>query len=205
LADPCGTFLDICANVGTTTLAALASGTFARVEAFEPEAENVALLRLAVELNGLRERVGVHPFGLSDRDGEETLLINPTNRGDHRIGGGDGPRVPLRSLDSLAADGDLDLGAVTLAWLDVQGHEAAVLDGAACLAEHRIPCVMELMPTALGGDTPAALEAVASRRYDGIIDLGGDDGTIAPSSRLRSIEDRVRMSGRSYTDVLLLP
>jgi FkbM family methyltransferase len=73
--------LDCGANVGMYTIwAAMTQG--ARVYAFEPEAQNYALLNRNIMMNGLAERVSAYCVGLSDKSGLSALHI-----ADLRIGG----------------------------------------------------------------------------------------------------------------------
>ena len=73
--------LDCGANVGMYTIWAAATRK-ARVYAFEPEAQNYALLNRNVLLNGLGERVTAYCMGLSDVSGLSVLHM-----ADMRVGG----------------------------------------------------------------------------------------------------------------------
>lgn len=74
-------FVDCGANVGMYTIWAAATRRV-RVYAFEPEAQNYALLTRNIVLNGLGDLVSAYCMGLSDRPGLSTLYITDT-----RIGG----------------------------------------------------------------------------------------------------------------------
>lgn len=118
--------IDVGANLGdyTYALARLAP----RVEAFEPLPRCAAVIE-AARLPGVR----VHRVALSDREGRRTLHV-PVREGHADTGrasfldpGGttEHTRVPVRTLDSYGFD---DVGLIKI---DVEGHESAVLAGAA--------------------------------------------------------------------------
>ena len=74
-------FVDCGANVGMYTIWAAATRR-ARVYAFEPEAQNYALLNRNIILNGLSETVFAYCVGLSDESGLSALHMT-----DLRVGG----------------------------------------------------------------------------------------------------------------------
>ena len=130
------TILDIGANIGTSTVDFIRRGA-GQVIAFEPDPGNFDLLRH----NTLGMPVEAHQLALSSEPGELEFARNPSNFGDHRVIRSDAERaqaaeivkVPARTLDSFA----LDLSAVALVWMDVQGHEARVLAGASSCSPPR--------------------------------------------------------------------
>ena len=139
-------FLDIGANIGTSVVEAMVSLGCSGGLALEPHPGNFKLLRHNLLENGLDGKVEALEMAVSEADGTATLEVAKVNMGDHRVRVGDasggrmaeGERetidVPMRSLDSLVADGTVSLGDAALAWVDTQGHEAQVLAGATCLA-----------------------------------------------------------------------
>jgi len=72
--------IDVGANVGMYSIWA-ASMRGARVFAFEPEAENYALLNRNIHLNRLEDRVSAYCMGLLDFDGFSVLHLSDTTRG----------------------------------------------------------------------------------------------------------------------------
>ncbi|MBU0614426.1 FkbM family methyltransferase, partial [Patescibacteria group bacterium] len=114
---------DIGANVGYyTALAAKACGSSGRVFAIEPDPENFSFLVKTVDLNGAKN-VRKLQYGLADMEGEGSLFLCSTNRGDHRIYDADGGRdcisVPLTTMDSII---DREkLSHVDVMKIDIQG------------------------------------------------------------------------------------
>lgn len=217
--DPSGTcFVDVGANIGTSTVDALMRFGFSRAVCFEPDATNVRLLRMNLVLNDLDERATVHAVAVSDRDGEGSLRLSSTNWGDHRftaVPGGPGPDqlqaepadvlVPCRTLDHFVATGALDPASVGLLWIDAQGHEPQVLGGAARLLAAGVPAVVEYCPWLLR-DSITALDEVIQRTYRTVVVLSeagrGADPRITPAD-LGGLARRYQRRG--YADLLLLP
>ena len=130
-----GTFVDIGANIGLMSLA-VGRREHVRLECFEPEPTNLALLRENFAKAGLGERATVHPVALSDEDAELRFELSDHNRGDHRIrrdpdGAGDAEareiRVPGRRLDGLLDPARLEHPLVVKC--DAQGAELAIWAG----------------------------------------------------------------------------
>lgn len=156
-------FLDIGANIGTSIIEAAVSLGCAGGWALEPHPENFRLLRHNLLENDLDDRVEALEVAVTEADGRAVLEIARVNMGDHRVrvgaGGGTPSRmaederetidVPARSVDSLVADGKIDLADTGLAWIDTQGHEAHVLAGATSLARASVPAYVEYWPYAL--------------------------------------------------------
>jgi FkbM family methyltransferase len=215
-----GTLLEVGANIGTTTVVALAEEGFGAAICFEPLPENHDLLLRNLAENGLGERARVFRRVLSDRSGDVEFEVSPTNSGDGRVrvgsanGGGSDAfgesgratvTVPAVPLDELVGAGEVDLGGVALAWLDVQGHEGHVLRGARTLVGSDVPVVVELWPYGLrrAGGVDALAELVRAN-YSGIVDLSEPSG---PPRSAGEIDDLIAVYGREpdlSTDLLLL-
>lgn len=150
---PGDTILEVGANVGTETVSfADLVGPGGRVMAFEPDACNAEALRRLVALNGQRH-VEVIEAAVSDVDGEvwfeETPLRAASGIG-RVVGEGMSTHAkPVRCvrLDTLPGS---DGGKVAAVFMDVEGHEVAVLRGAKeLLRVHRPVLVLEASPALL--------------------------------------------------------
>jgi FkbM family methyltransferase len=154
LLRPEDTFADIGANVGTyTVLAAGAVGC--RSESFEPVPASYHQLQQQVALNGIEQRVNTHQAAVGASAGQ---LRFSTDRGPmNQVVGSDytgqAEVVPVLAIDQLPC-----LGNACCWKLDVEGHEPAVLAGAArtlaeappaaILCEDRSPAVQHTLSAA---------------------------------------------------------
>jgi FkbM family methyltransferase len=196
--------LEVGANVGTETVSFVVQHGASSVIAIEPDPINADSLRINVALNKLQDRVTVLELAASSVDGSVTLELSATNFADHRVlADGVTPQseqiieVPARTLDSLP---EIAPDEIALIWLDVQGHEGQVLDGASALLEAGIPIVTEYWPYGLERSHGRELlhRLIASWR---IIDLSTPhprETTVAALAKLPS-------SFFTSTDLLLLP
>jgi FkbM family methyltransferase len=132
--------IDVGANLGEWTVPfARKVGPAGRVLAIEPAPRNAVALESTLAANALRHAEIVR-CAVGDNDGIAQFAVPVvtsarTDTGTARIGptcaGHDALHVPLRSLDSLAAEHDLP--RLDLIKIDVEGHERKVLDGAAAI------------------------------------------------------------------------
>jgi FkbM family methyltransferase len=198
--DPRGVFVDVGANIGTTTLPALSH--FGRAIALEPEPRNAALLRANVALNHLEDRVTVHEAACSSASGQVVLRLSPTKSGGHEIRrpktGEEGLEVPAVTLDEVVAGEGLRPDEVGLVWMDVGGHEADVLHGATSLIEAGVPLVAEIRAR-----TAPDIQRLLAERYGQAVDLRSE--VELPLEELADHLARLAaQGGRKFSDILLL-
>ncbi len=146
------TVFDIGANIGYyTLLAAKLVGKEGKVIAFEPEPSNFELLRKNVRLNGYTH-VTLEPYAVSKETGKIRLFLNDRNKGDHRIYDSGEARKSIEiqtvSLDDYCHDHP---GRVDFIKMDIQGAEAAALQGMGGVLKHNpsIKLVSEFWPQGL--------------------------------------------------------
>jgi FkbM family methyltransferase len=177
LLRPGVTAIDVGANNGLYTHAFARTG--ARVEAFEPQSACLHILR---SYERGRRNVRVHDVALGDREGEAVLHVPRQNgvsvSGHARIGGVDGDAerqaVAVRTLDSF---GFPDVAVIKV---DVEGHEAAVLRGAAeTIRRWRPMLIVEIEQRHLAAPIASAFEQVLSLGYDGSFLDAGETKPIA--------------------------
>jgi FkbM family methyltransferase len=240
-------FVDIGANIGTATVAALRSHNFGSAVSCEPEAENYGLLRANLALNDLEGRARALQVAASDRSGQADLVVLPDRSGNGWIAtdrekirdaeerrarkiaqnpakeetrrGGRRPKidfvkVKLETLDRLVDDRTIEAERVGMLWVDVEGHEGQVLEGATKLTERGVPIVFEFHPENLDrrGDR-RLIHKLAERSYTHFVDVRRRPADRAqpryqlrPATELAQLADRFLdpSSPASFTDVLML-
>ena len=213
------TFVDIGANLGTSTLPALIRFGARDALAVEPEPHNFELLRCNVIANGLEDRVRTVCAAASDTTGTGQLGLSRWNSGDHRVWiqhesvppdqstGRETINVDVRTLDDLLDEQNIDLSQIGVVWMDCQGHEGQVLKGAERLMASTVPVITEYWPYGLrlaGG--LELFHTLVARSYDLVIDVrklaSGEAESHMPASEVRSLVGRY--TGREFTDLILL-
>lgn len=123
-------YVDVGANIGYYTLvAAQRVGPRGKVIAYEPDADNFALLQSNVLLNNLPQ-VQIFPYALYDKDTEGQLFLSHDNFGDHRIYGA-GEQRKSRRIELVHGDPHLRQQTEKIDFLkiDTQGSEFFVVKG----------------------------------------------------------------------------
>jgi FkbM family methyltransferase len=206
-------FVDVGANVGTTTAPAVTQFGASRVLAIEPSPENFAFLRCNAILNGIEDRVTCVQVAVSTTTGTLTLELSDINLGDNRVRAAVQPgdyreerwatiTVPAAPLDAIITDADVDPSTIGLVWVDTQGHEGQVLASAPTLLARRIPFVIEYWPYGLRrSDGLGLLHSIISDSFSTVVDARR--GERLPAGTVAALADYY--TGRSYTDLLLVP
>jgi FkbM family methyltransferase len=198
-------FVEVGANMGTTTVMALRRHGFATAVALEPSPQNIWLCRLNLVANGLEERVTLLPYAASNRAEEMTLVIGGGNRGGHRVmsAGSDHPAqagsVRSVTLDGLVDDGTIDPARVGLVWCDAAGHDAYAVLGGARLVEARVPLIVNVSG-GIQGETRDAFVDLLTPHYAEIVELRKAQRTL-PIDALADLVAGYQHKG----DVLLVP
>jgi FkbM family methyltransferase len=141
-------FVDVGANIGSSTIHALRRHGFARAVALEPSPENFQTLAVNIAANRLADRVDALQAAASDSEGRATLDLT-WDTGMHRLAAAevaDTAEVETVTLDGLVERGVIDPARVGLVWIDAQGNEPAVLGGATKLLEAGTPLVVSIKP-----------------------------------------------------------
>ena len=152
-----GVFLDIGANIGTTTVhVAKNMGAGLRVIAFEPDPLNFRLLTENCSRNGCGNTTLCNT-ALSNRSGIMEMQVFDYNRGKCKLLAEGVPaekgkklqteKVPVCSLDGYLLEHQIPQGDISYIWIDVEGHEACVIDGMmGLLKTQHPPLLMEFTP-----------------------------------------------------------
>ena len=159
-----GLCLDIGANIGNHTLAF--AQHFDQVIAFEPHPRTYEVLKLNAALASNVTTVNV---GLSSAAGQVNIIEDKLNIGASSVERALDPQgqtisFDLARLDDLPeAKGELKIGFVKL---DIEGHEAEALRGAAAtIARHKPVIMIEVLPHGIEGGDAAALKVLREMGY----------------------------------------
>ena len=212
-----GFLLDIGANVGTVCIPLVAEGRFAGALAVEPEAANHRQLLRNLERNGVAGVVRAFNCAISSTTGTATLELS-RNSGDHRVrmAGTSAPNryhedrrpltgVPVYRLDDLLDSVAVAASDVALIWMDVQGHESHVLEGAQKTLEAGMPVVAEFWPYGLArtGVSVERFTRLMQECFDTFWDLGEDVPVSRPTADIGRMYE-AHEHFRSFTDLLLM-
>ena len=214
------TFVDIGANIGTSTVPALTVFGAADAVSIEPDVDNYKLLRCNLIANDVEDRARTVRAALSDTSGSGVLELGGDSWGDHRVRTRphvpDGlfqesrrptVTVPLTRFDDVVRDLPIELDRIGMVWMDVQGHEGHVLAGASSLLASDIPVAIEYWPYGLerAGGLDLIHELIAAN-YRTVVDVrasvDGRGPVELPATDLHALAERNR--GEVYTDLLLL-
>lgn len=205
-----GVLLEVGGNIGSTTVAACASGLFDDIITFEPEPMNVRMVKANLALNGFLNRVEVVEMAVSDKSGMSRMGLSPINFGDHRLYSGEQTTeremidVPVTTLDEFLEPSKERLEKISMIWVDTQGHEGFVLAGAQSVLKNRkTPWIVEFWPEGMKQSKCYDMFVSNVRMYFRfIIDIR--TGRRHPVEDFAAVEsDRPRFE--EFTDLILLP
>jgi len=131
--DTKGVFLDVGANVGTTSLPATKNTRVSEVIAIEPSSDNFSLLQCNVFLNKLQGKIQAVNAAVSNKKGFSDLVVSPISPGDNRVRSGSPEDAKVEKIVTITIDSlikDRDANEIAFMWVDVQGYEYYVLSGA---------------------------------------------------------------------------
>ena len=210
--------IDVGANIGSVCIALVREGIFTQALAVEPAPDTFRHLVKNVARNKLDGVIRCVNVALSATSGTAELEL-ANNSGDHRVRVArplaaeqyfEHKRplvgVPLRRLDDVLDENGIDRRDVGLLWMDVQGHERHVLEGAPELLASQVPVVIELWPYGLrrAGVEPEAFVEYLRTRFTSYYDLGHETPHAQSTAELSRLLGQLSHF-KSYADVLLRP
>lgn len=205
-------FVDVGANIGTTTIPAVTMYGASRALALEPADLNVRYLRCNLIFNDLEAVVTVVKAAASSEPGTSVLEHNPGSIGDYSLrpagerrgsrGEAQWPTEPVcvTTVDAAATANDVKPARVGMLWVDTQGHDPAVLEGAKSFFGS-VPIVVEYWPYGLRRQ--GLLDRFHQQLFDGaveLVDLGTGQEVRTPESLVSSYSSEM-----VHTNLLLLP
>jgi FkbM family methyltransferase len=157
-------FVDVGANIGTTTVTALRRHSFGSALSIEPAEQVARALRMNLAANDVEHRARVIEAAVGRR--EEVLALRAkrsigASKIDRTSRPGSIP-VSVVTLNGLVERGVIDVERVGLVWVDTTGHESEMLLGASSLISAGVPLVVRFRRrNAYGATRREAVEALA--------------------------------------------
>lgn len=179
-----GSYLDIGANIGLTTIPVAQKFPTLVVNAFEPDPTNFRYLQYNVAANCPKSNVMLSMAAVVDYTGTIDFELDLDNQGDHRIhhSSGDGlyheSSRPIVKVRSISLDDMFDTKAMTrpiVIKIDTQGAEARIFAGGARTIANADMVSFEFMPYLLdraGGDFQVLLKVIKDNFAEGAITTG---------------------------------
>ena len=163
----CELFLDIGANIGLYSVRVGRAGLAQRLVAFEPDPRNVHQLGANLRINGLTGRVEVVAKAVSNRSGTVPFQCSADGGGSRIVDSG-----AVDSVDAIRIDDYIQLrGGTIFAKIDVEGHEAAVIDGMAeTFRTNRVFLQIESFP----GQFEKLSETLVAQAFRDLHSIGDD-------------------------------
>lgn len=162
-------FLDIGANIGKFTVAALSEVKHPNLSAiaFEPIPENRAVLEENLRLNNIQSRFSIVPKAISNFEGNAKIQIESSAFGNSSLKSSEKvfdsfQEIPVTTLDSLALN---SLKKVLVLKIDVEGSEPDVLKGGLKSLKGFERAYLMLEDTLWSRDLEVALENLGARPY----------------------------------------
>ncbi len=158
-------FLDIGANIGSTSIYAIKSKYFEQAICLEPSQLNYQFLLWNSRLNALEDKIQCLNYGVANITGEQELICDPQNCGDFRLNIATNNTIDnnlfaettftsekanFTTLDNLLGKGIFNLDHIGVIWIDCQGSEGLVFAGGnKFFQELSIPIYTEFWPYGL--------------------------------------------------------
>lgn len=210
---PVDLFIDVGINLGHVSIPLLKRGYVTKVVGFEPAPDNFRLCRANALINHVDEKLVLHQVAIGARDGAELVMeLCDDNFGDHRIRvvANDGAYLESQrktiTVESMTLDSLIPAEASpesTLIWIDVQGYEGFVLQGAKNLLAQGFPVAFEFWPYGLQrtGCLEVLLDALSTRKE--FYNLGSTGGA-QPIENLRAYYESHLDAHEQHLDLLVL-
>lgn len=181
-----GIFLDIGANIGTTSVyVAKSYKDTLKVISFEPDPYNYKFLRINVILNDC-ENIVIENIGLSNRSEKKDMIVFFENRGRNRmLSPASGPlsqgdstiEVQAICLDKYILNHDIEKDSIRYIWIDTEGYEPYVVAGMSDLLSNRkIPLFIEFTNNIMNDDMFELLYKTICKTYQKYISIGVQTG-----------------------------
>lgn len=211
-----GCFLDVGANIGTTSIQAIEYPNVTECIAFEPSSDNYSLLMSNIYLNKLQNKISGYNYAVGDKKGINKLLLSPNCSGDNRLRKFDDAdnqqkidistnyeEVETIALDEFLKEKHQDIKFV---WIDVQGYEYYVLKGAQELIKRSdIAIQIEYQPSRLlETNSLDLLNEFLINNFKHFIDMD-DKNNVQDIKNIYELEKKLlNMTNNAVTNIFLI-
>lgn len=218
-----GIFLDIGANIGTTSIQAAEFSNVNSVISFEPSRDTYALLMANIYLNKLEDKIATFKYAVGDMQVTNRLLLSPVSSGDNRLrredhladfqqSGDDSASILSEDVSTIVIDDFLrkELASIKYVWIDVQGYEYFVLKGCRdLLAKNNVSVQIEYWPHGLiETNSLDLLNQYLAENFTGYIDMNeyaDSRGIVHDIREVSFLADKLlRVNSNFHTDLFLL-
>jgi FkbM family methyltransferase len=206
------TLIDVGANIGTVCIPAVKRGLAANAIAIEPEPLNYRVLVANIFLNDLADKIKTYNLALGSKDNQTLELeLSAGHSGDHRIhvanetgtvSSGKITSVKSETFDSVVPAVDRNS---CLVWMDTQGYEGFILQGAQNIIRAQVPMVVEFWPEGMKRMRSYSALREAMLNYGDYYDLSDEHPQPVPINQksVDALYERLGETGQ-WTDVLLI-
>ena len=184
-------FLDIGANIGTTSIYVANKYKNIKVIGFEPGKQNYDMFRVNCILNGV-ENISIEKYAISDFVGKMYFEYVPYNPGmsrcvekiDRECGY---ERVNVTTIDEYINNGNIDAKKIKYMWIDVEGMESEVIIGAKQLIRGTsVPIFFEFNAESyIRRNKMEELIEILVQNYNYFIDFNNKKSEKIPISKIR--------------------
>lgn len=200
-------FMDVGANMGTTSIHVSKKYDFKRIYAFEPEKENYKLLKINAVMNDCMNVTAVN-CAVSAENTVMKLGVTNRNRGASKIILEEEPEdfldsvedVKVMKLDTYIEESQIDRERIRYLWIDVEGHEPKVIEGMKELLFHyKIPIFMEFTPKHMNSEDVEQLYQILSKSYKKIMVMSAADCKKRKEMEISSLQELLEVGqNREY-------
>lgn len=200
-----GYFLDIGANIGTTSIYVKKQiNPDLSIVAFEPSKENYKRFRINCILNDV-EDIEIVPAGLGSEETEKVFCYHSSNPGASNVlqseelikqleGSSSIETVKTMRLDKYLESKEINAEEIDYIWIDVEGFESEVIEGAMdLLCKRKIPLVQEFNPSSYK-NLENYIQNMQSA-YDNFIVLEFEEEKIYSTKELAAYVEYMEVSG----------
>ncbi len=208
-----GTFVDVGANIGTSTLEASENINVTKCIAFEPSSDNYSLLMSNIYANKLQDKVSAYNYAVDEQKGKVKLLLSEECSGDNKITtDNNSTSTNVEMVNSIALDEFLSghYEEIKYLWFDVQGYEYFALKGCEEILKNHDPAIqIEYWPHGLSGTNSLdLLNEFLIKNFNYYVDMDEYDGKnpiIKDIIEIKNLPQQLhRKKSKAHTNLFLL-